>query len=504
MTLRALRLTRRRLLAGVLAVPLLAAGSAAAINFIHTPRLPDDHPLGPADRLTVRGEPFFWAGVNYPWKTGQDFGTGGWGHSGVSEPTTYQEVDIDFANMAAQGVRVVKWRVFSDGRYSPKFADDGSVTGLDDYFFADLDAALEIAARHNIYLVLTLLSSGFWTADCGTADVHLGGHATTLSDPVKRRTLVQQGMLPLLQRVAKSDRVIAFEIIAEPEWGIQELHTESDARKKLPLSVLRDFIGESVTAIHQHTAALATVESNRFSNMQAWQGLHLDYYSFSWYDWLEPYEPLATPAAAAKLDRPILLGEYPAGRSTYYALPDVLDIAAQQGYAGAFAWSYWGGDGLSQWRSAAPGYSSWVRDRWDAVNLGNSTLPPDMAVSEEFYPYSYQDLAVRVEGDAVVAEMKISVPSGAPYVPHGYLYQMGNTQPLQDVRLTAARGESGRLEARFPEVADARSYSISFGIFDRAGALQKWFGDVAAFAVQDGALAAPKVDVLASELGCGG
>jgi hypothetical protein len=182
----------------------------------------------------------------------------------------------------------------------------------------------------------------------------------------------------------------------------------------------------------------------------------------------------------------------------------VLDIAAQQGYAGAFAWSYWGGDGLSQWRSAAPGYSSWVRDRWDAVNLGNSTLPPDMAVSEEFYPYSYQDLAVRVEGDAVVAEMKISVPSGAPYVPHGYLYQMGNTQPLQDVRLTAARGESGRLEARFPEVADARSYSISFGIFDRAGALQKWFGDVAAFAVQDGALAAPKVDVLASELGCGG
>jgi len=39
--------------------------------------------------------------VNYPWKTGPDFGTGGWGHSGVSDPTTYQEIDADFANMAA-------------------------------------------------------------------------------------------------------------------------------------------------------------------------------------------------------------------------------------------------------------------------------------------------------------------------------------------------------------------------------------------------------------------
>jgi hypothetical protein len=502
-------LTRRKLLALTIGAPMAAGVAVAGVNWNRLQDAVADLrppaaglPAGFSDRLAVNGRPFFWAGVNYPWKTGQDFGTGGWGHTGVSEPTTYQEVDADFANMAAQGVRVVKWRVFSDGRYSPTFAEDGTVTGLGDTFFKDLDAALEIATRHDLYLVLTLLSSGFWTADCRTGDVQLGGHAATLSDPTKRRTLVQQGIVPVLQRVTTSNRVIAFEIVAEPEWGVGELHSEDDARIKLPLSVVRDFVAESVRAIHRHSRALATVESNRFSNMQAWQGLNLDFFSFSWYDWLEPYEPLATPATTAKLDRPVVLGEYPAGGSVYYGLTDVLDVATSMGYAGAFAWSYWGGDGLSKWRSAAAGYTHWVRDRWDTVGLDGAIPPSDSPVAEQAYPYAFDGLVVRTDGPAVVAELKIDVPSGEPYVPHGYLYEVGSTRPLEDVRLTAAPGKPGRLEARFSAVDAITSYTVSLGIFDRAGTLKKWFGNVATFAVQDGALVTPKIDTLATELGC--
>lgn len=503
-------LTRRRLLGSAVALPLGVAGAAAWWNrqqlqdlIVDLQPAPSGHPTGPGDRLMLREQPFFWAGLNYPWKTGQDFGTGGWGHSGVSEPATLQEIDTDFANMAAQGVRILKWRVFSDGRYSPEFGDAGKVTGLDESFFPDIDAALEIAARHDIYLVLTLLSSGFWTADCTSGPVRLGGHSATLADRAMRRELIDRGIVPLLEHVATSDRVVAFEIIAEPEWGIQELNSQPDVRIKLPLSVVRDFVDEVVHAVHQHTSAMATVESNRFSNMQAWQGLHLDYYSFSWYDWLEPYEPLATPADVAHLDRPIVLGEYPASGSAYYSLPEVLDIVSGLGYAGAFGWSFWGGDGLSQWRAAAPQFAGWVRGSWDTVNLGAGGPPADPLPPEQRYAYSYEDLAVRVEGDAVVAEMKVNVASGEPYVPHGYLYAVGNIQPLQDVRLSAAPGKPGVLEARFPGVGDTRPYSISLGIFNREGALRKWFGDVSKFALQDGAIVAPQIDTLVSELGCG-
>ena len=457
----------------------------------------------PSDRLMMASQPAFLAGLNYPWKTGQDFGTGGWGHSGVSDPTTYQEIDADFANMAAEGVRVVKWRVFSDGRYGLQFDANGVVTGLDEQFFPDVDAALEIARRHDMYLVLTLFSSGLWTADCQSGSVRLGGQAATLTDPARRQALVERAVVPLLDHLAASDRVVAFETIAEPEWGVAELNQEQDARIKLPGATLREFVDEVTRAIHQHTRSLATLESNRFSNMQNWQHLGLDYYSFSWYDWLEPYEPLATPASAANLDRPVVIGEYPASGSTYYSLPQVLDIAHSMGYAGAFGWSYWSGDGISRWRDVAPTFSTWVAGHWNDANLGGRAQPPAQGpITQQQYPYAFRDFALQLGQGVVVADMGIDVPSGEAYVPHAYLYQAGNPQPLEDVRLTAAPGRPGMLAARFTQAIEGPAYTVSLGIFDPAGSLRKWFNNVATFAIAGGALTTPRVDTLTTELGC--
>src|SRR5262249_58569829 len=103
---------------------------------------------------------------------------------------------------------------------------------------------------------------------------------------------------------------------AEPNGGVQSLHTREEARIKLPQSGVRAFIADVARAIRQNSRALITVESNRFSNMRAWQGLRLDYYSYSWYDGLEPYEPLSIAAATAGLGRPVVLGGVPARGSS--------------------------------------------------------------------------------------------------------------------------------------------------------------------------------------------
>jgi hypothetical protein len=103
----------------------------------------------------------------------------------------------------------------------------------------------------------------------------------------------------------------------------------------------------------------------------------------------------------------------------------------------------------------------------------------------------------------VVAEMKIDVPSGEAYVPHGYLYQVGNTQPLEDVRLTAAPGQPGKLDARFTAAAEGPAYMVSLGIFDPAGSLRKWFNGISSFTITSGTLSTPHVDKLTAELGCG-
>jgi hypothetical protein len=397
----------------------------------------------------------------------------------------------------------VKWRVFSDARYGIQFDDAGVAIGLDDYFMKDVDAALQIAQRHDLYLVFTLFSSGLWTADCQSNGVHLGGQANALLESTRRQALIDRAVIPLLERVATSDRVLAYEIIAEPEWGIAELNQQSDVRIKVPLAPVRDFVGQITEAIHQHGRSLATVESNRFSNMVNWQHLGLDYYSFSWYDWLEPYEPLPTPAGTVHLDRPIVVGEYPAGGSAYYSLPQILNTTSALGYAGAFGWSYWSGDNISHWREVAPSFTTWVAEHWADVSLGSATVPSAAgAAHEQPYPYSFGDFSLQLDGADVVAYMHIDVPSGEAYVPHMYLNQFGNTQPLQDVRLSAATGQPGKLAARLTSAVDGPAYTVSLGIFDPSGGMRKWFNNIGAFAISGGALTTPQLDTLTSELGC--
>lgn len=485
---------------------LAVAGSAAALAILYAVAAVFQAQSVP-DRtaLAVMGRPYFLAGVNYPWKTYQDFGTGGWGYSGVAHPTTRAEIEADFANLAAQGVRVVKWRVFNDGRYSPEFDEAGFVTGLDEEFFADVDAALALARQYDIYLVLGLFASGLWTSACVQEDVQLGGRAATLAHPAKRESLLRNAIVPLLQHVGRDDRVIAYEILAEPEWGIRELNRDRDGRTKIPLAAARAFVAAAAGAIHTYTDALATVESNRATHMRYWKGTGLDYYSFSWYDWLEPYEPLDRPAQALGLDGPVVLGEFPVGSSQYYGLAQVLEVARRQGYAGAFAWSYLGGDGYGKWQDSVAEYVEWARPRWDELNLGGTGQLPAGEVALKPQPYDYGDVAVSAAESGVAVAVDVNVRDGGSYVAKFFLQQIGaEPAPLeQSVPVEFAASEPSELAVRFAGLAEQVPYKLSLGLFDASSSqLQKWFDGIALLQVGDGEVREPDLTALQKEDPC--
>jgi hypothetical protein len=185
-------------------------------------------------------------------------------------------------------------------------------------------------------------------------------------------------------------------------------------------------------------------------------------------------------------------------------VPQILDLASSLGYAGAFGWSYWSGDNISHWHDVAPTFSAWVADHWTDSNLGGSAQAPAAGpIHEQPYPYTYSDFAIHLDPSGLQADMRIDVPSGEAYVPHAYLYQVGTTQPLEDVRLSAAPGQPGVLAARFTTAAEGPAYSVSLGIFDPSGSLKKWFNNIASFGISGGALKTPQVDTLTTELGCG-
>lgn len=438
--------------------------------------------------LAVDGNPYFWVGVNYPWKSYQDFGTGAWGHSGVSSVGSYPEVDADFAAMSNAGVRIVKWRLFSDGRYSPDFGVNGRVTGLDDQFFPDLDAAMEIARRHGVRIVFTLFASGFWTSDQVQDGVHIGGHAGVLEDAEKRREIQEKVIVPLLEHIAATDpaRVVAYEIIAEPEWGVVEIHGDEDGRIKVPLTTARAFVQETAASIHQYSGALATVESNRPSNMQYWRGLGLDYYSFSWYDWMEPWEPLKSLDPFIHLDKPVVLGEFPLAGSKYYATGEAIDRAYRQGLAGAFAWSYWGGDGCGPWSVAQPLMSAWMGDHWPEVSLSpKDQVPPSPGQAPE-PPYVLSEPRLAVAGNTVTVEVDARSRESGRYMVKLFLSRPADEQP----QFAADGGllypdASSPLQVRFDSLLEDQSYKLSMGLFDASSnKLLKWVDSAVIFSIR--------------------
>ena len=448
-------------------------------------------------RVLVGGRPYFLSGVNYPWKSGQEFGRGGWGYDGVATPTTNAEIDVDLNNIAARGVRVIKWRIFNDGRYDPKRDARGFVTGLDREIYADLDAALRLAEKHDLYVVFVLFGSGFWTSDCTSGETRFGGGADTLDDPARRASLIRNAIVPIVSYIGRNPRVLAFEIIAEPEWGIPDVNLGDEQKGLIQIShrSLRDFVRETTFAIHLHSRALATVESNRASNMKLWQGLGLDYYSFSWYDWMEPWEPLDRPAAELGMDRPVVIGEFPAFGSQYYSLEQVMEMAVRNGYAGAFAWSYWGNDG-HRWQDAAADHLTWNLGNWPLVSLAPNRPAPDAIPTILPPPYTYSPPKLAAVDSDLRVDLDLQVRQEGAYQLQMVLQTIDPPGAWQQERTQVAQlsdKQQRRVSTRFNGLEEGTVYKLSLAIFDSDWNLLKWFDEISLVQLSQGTVQIPRL-----------
>ena len=176
----------------------------------------------------------FVTGVNYPWSVfegrpnyGCDFGVNVWGgHSGVTAHLA--DIRQDFCAMAAIGIDVVRWFVFTDGRGGVRWDTNGRAVGLADGVFEDMDAALEIAGEAGLRLCLVLFDYS-WMIRRAARDA-LGAPAFATQPEALRaddgRARLLDGLLdPLLARYGTSgrhaalgDRIHSIDVINEPDW----------------------------------------------------------------------------------------------------------------------------------------------------------------------------------------------------------------------------------------------------------------------------------------------
>ncbi|BDI32871.1 hypothetical protein CCAX7_49220 [Capsulimonas corticalis] len=316
--------------------------------------------------ITLNGKSSYWLGADYAWYNySTDFGTGAWGKF-----TDWSAVSADFGAMHANGVHVVRWWVFGDGRYSPEFSSTGAVTGLDSYVLSDIDHALQIAAANHVAILFTLIDSSIWAAASNSSGLQTGGHAALVTSSTVQKSYLDKALKPLLQHIAAGSyraEVAGYDLVNEPEaqmsgyWGGSNLSSTS----------VKAFVKQCATYVHTYggSGSLATVGSATPYYVSTWKSLGLDFYQIHYYPWMDfsngAGSGLPTYASQA-LDKPCIVGEFPTADSSY-GLTDTnvqsanwyLNSIETKGYAGAIAWSYRVSDSATKWTSFQPVYTNW-------------------------------------------------------------------------------------------------------------------------------------------------
>lgn len=324
----------------------------------------------PTNRIKLWGDGYWYLlGVNYPWLNyGHDFGTTAWGHDGVSTDTSSKQVDSDFAYLKSQGVHVVRWFLFGDCRAAPEFDANGKVIDFDKYFYPDLDAALAIAQKHDVYLVLVLFDFHLADKSKNVSGVQLGGRSAVILDPGTRQSFLNNALKPLLQRYGNNRKIIAWEVMNEPE-GAMTIRGGKWVGESVSAAAMQSFVKDVVGYIHAYSSHYATLGSASRRWLHHWTSSELDFYQYHYYDKMERQHPLDYPYTNLKLDRPCIVGEFPT-KNTKRTMTQYLDTIRKNGYGGALAWSYRARDEASDFKGVSSGFLAWSEAHKMQVTIG--------------------------------------------------------------------------------------------------------------------------------------
>lgn len=283
----------------------------------------------------------FFLGVNYPWQNyGEDFGSVGGEHRGISLPANEELLLREFARIREAGATVVRWFLFADGR-GGFVCEKGIPRRPDPFLFKDVAALLQIAERCQLQLCFSLMDYLWLQEHAGKRPPH--AHQDILHFAAGREAFLEHILIPLFREFRADPALFAWEIANEPEWAIREFHPNPLA--KLHIAEFRAYAAEITRAIHEFAGLPATLGSARLLWLNAWSELGLDFYQAHYYPCCEKETncDLAKQLRALPpLDKPLCIGELPAqdASAPEYSLGSALTICRDAGLAGAAVWRW--------------------------------------------------------------------------------------------------------------------------------------------------------------------
>jgi hypothetical protein len=302
--------------------------------------------------VTWQCEKRFQYGINYAWHhfAGDFGGIAPWGQAGVAANAS--AVSQELAEMSSNGVNLIRWWVWPDFRGDGvQFDGSDTPSGLGATTVADLDRALELAAQHDVYLMLTLFSFDNFRATRVESGIRIRGLRPIVLDAGRRSRLIANAVRPLARAAQASphrDRLVAWDIINEPEWAISGASLYGDENfdpdsglEHLSHAQMETFLRDVNTALRAESRALTSIGGAAIKWKRAWSGVDTDFHQFHIYDWVNQYWPYSnSPSYYQITDKPLVMGEFPTNGLTGASYSTLLNSWYGNRYSGALSWQY--------------------------------------------------------------------------------------------------------------------------------------------------------------------
>ena len=347
----------RLLVAASLGFALLAAGVSAAS-------------LAGPEGLEHRGQKIFLSGMNLAWiNFGHDL-------ENFDEATFRRALD----EIASAGGNALRWWLHTNGSQTPTYGPDGKVIGISRTAIATMRRALDLAYEKGIGIIMCLWSFDMLQRQTG---VNTTANKKLVEDKEYTKAYIENALVPIIRALKDHPAVYAWEVCNEPE-GMTDTFGWTPIRTQM--RYVQQFVNLIAGAIHREApGAKVTNGSWSFLVLTDVDGMTnyyrddrliaaggdpqgtLDFYQVHYYPqhFDERISPFHHPASYWQLDKPILIGEFPAkgivdlGRGfrpkTPLAPTQAYRWAIETGYIGALAWTWTGHDGHGGVADAAPG-----------------------------------------------------------------------------------------------------------------------------------------------------
>jgi hypothetical protein len=283
-------------------------------------------------------------GANTPWHDWNDIG-------GRFDRAWW---DSEFRSLHDHGINATRVWISCDGQVGLRIDDSGSVSGATQAYWDDLDSLFEIAAKHQVYVLATLLSFDHMH------DNHPGylRWRKWLGSDANIDSYVGSVLVPFVHRYGDTPWLWAIDLMNEPDWVF-----ESKEDGQFAWATLQAYFARAAVAIHKGSPILVTVgmAMPKYESETAFgskgnkvgdaalrarvddPGARLDFYTVHYYDWCGklwgPAPYLGPGAYGMPLDKPSIIGEMPAKGTGGHTTAQDYESTFEKGWQGAMGWT---------------------------------------------------------------------------------------------------------------------------------------------------------------------